>query len=162
MSTFGISTGSNIDNPTVITTIVTDAPSLLPNHVAPLLGQDSRRSLSGTTRRDGGIQHEWHWDFMRWTDYTALINMIWGGASIASAAATIRTQDELNRWSLFNCKAERPYFGETIDAINQGTWVRDLRVVFFDLVHLGALFELETTSDFLLLETGDLLLLETS
>lgn len=144
---FAISAGHDVASPANVESIVTDAPTVLPDQLVSYLGDVKETALSGKSRRDGTINHRWTWDYMSVSDLNTLIMTIFGNFTTASKAVTIITIDETGAYSKWNAYVDKPHRGEDYTIATGGNFVRDLVLTFTDLTSIGE-FTVEFSEEF--------------
>lgn len=91
-----------------VETIVPTPPHILEVGPVSAVGEVARVTLSRRTLRNGSIRHRWTFSVLRDTDYTALIEDMFGDMTTSYAELTIQTMKEGGGYGVFNAVAARP------------------------------------------------------
>lgn len=146
---------TSLDN---IEDIITHAPQAQPLK----RGSVRRRTLNQATVFNGTVIATWTWAAITRADFDILLTYLGSDLTVGSAEVTITTRSPLDTWSTYNAVIINPQSGDDWERAIGGRGAAEPLTIEFVIIGAADGYDelLMETGFNLLLETGDLLLLE--
>lgn len=130
---YGITPGASIANPRNVESLIRHPPTVNPDQLVPSVNPIAEYTLDGSVQYNGMIIHVWYWPVILIADFQTLMTWVYGGYTTGSLSASIKTRNDQESFSKYNCQAIRPLIGQDYQRANK-LYYRDLRWQFRALV----------------------------
>ena len=146
---------TSLDN---IEDVISNAPTAQPLK----RGSIRRRTLNQSTTFNGTVSVVWSWSAITRADFDTLLTYLGSDLTVGSAEVTITTRSPLDTWSTYNAVMINPQSGDDWQRAVGGYGAAEPLAIEFIIIGAADGYDelLQETGFNLLMETGDLLLLE--
>lgn len=108
---YGVTVGSSAANPRNVESIIKFPPTVNPDQLVPSVGPIPEPTADGGIQNNGTLNIFWYYRIMTHSDFSLLLNHIFGGFTVSTRVVSIRTRRDQNDFANYNCIAIRPVIG---------------------------------------------------